>query len=450
MRIALVSDCYLPRLGGIETQVAGLAHALSQAGHEVCVFTTTAGIDKTTGVGSYDPQPEAVDGGSQTNAVNGATQTDAVNGDPQPGSRPRPQTDAVDDGAQTDAVNGGPLPGSRPRPQIRRLSLPLPAAMPFNPLAAKQLAAELPTFDVAHIHCSTVSPLARAAANTCVRLELPAVVTWHSVVSDAATVFRHFYPLKKWARAGLILTAVSGPAAAAIEDIANLPIEVLPNSIDSQPWLRVRSQSIASEDSRKSCADSPDSFDDSHRPYVPHPDELRPLRVVTACRLVRRKRVLALVKVVDAARERGAHIDLRIFGDGVLLPYLQHLRKRGFKVDLPGRVSAEQLAHAYQQSDLFISTVTKEAFGIAAMEAHACGLPVLYRKGSGICDSISDGEDGVAARSDEHLVSLLVELDRDRQRLRQLRAGALASQPLTWEHAVGVVTGFYWRAQDRV
>ncbi|TDW21870.1 glycosyltransferase family 4 protein [Kribbella kalugense] len=43
MRIALVSDCYLPRLGGIELQVHDLAVQLIRAGHDVTVFTVTDG-----------------------------------------------------------------------------------------------------------------------------------------------------------------------------------------------------------------------------------------------------------------------------------------------------------------------------------------------------------------------------------------------------------------------
>ena len=43
MRIALVSDCYLPRLGGIEMQVHDLAVHLRRAGHSVTVFTVTEG-----------------------------------------------------------------------------------------------------------------------------------------------------------------------------------------------------------------------------------------------------------------------------------------------------------------------------------------------------------------------------------------------------------------------
>ena len=42
-KIALVSDWYLPRVGGLEMQMHGLARALRALGHEVHVYTTTPG-----------------------------------------------------------------------------------------------------------------------------------------------------------------------------------------------------------------------------------------------------------------------------------------------------------------------------------------------------------------------------------------------------------------------
>ena len=41
MRIVHVTDCYLPRMGGIETQVADLVRHQSAAGHDVHVVTST-------------------------------------------------------------------------------------------------------------------------------------------------------------------------------------------------------------------------------------------------------------------------------------------------------------------------------------------------------------------------------------------------------------------------
>ena len=43
MRIAHVSDCYLPRVGGIERQIHDLAVRQQQRGHEVQIVTSVAG-----------------------------------------------------------------------------------------------------------------------------------------------------------------------------------------------------------------------------------------------------------------------------------------------------------------------------------------------------------------------------------------------------------------------
>ncbi|MCX6403501.1 MAG: glycosyltransferase [Actinobacteria bacterium] len=49
MRIVHISDCYLPRMGGIETQVSGLVEYQKSKGHEVFVLTLTPG-DKNAGI----------------------------------------------------------------------------------------------------------------------------------------------------------------------------------------------------------------------------------------------------------------------------------------------------------------------------------------------------------------------------------------------------------------
>ena len=50
LKIGLVSDCYVPRLGGIEMQVHDLARNLQLAGHDVVVITPTPGPDIVDGV----------------------------------------------------------------------------------------------------------------------------------------------------------------------------------------------------------------------------------------------------------------------------------------------------------------------------------------------------------------------------------------------------------------
>ena len=43
VKVAMLTDCYPPRLGGIESQVRDLSRQLVLAGHEVEVFTATTG-----------------------------------------------------------------------------------------------------------------------------------------------------------------------------------------------------------------------------------------------------------------------------------------------------------------------------------------------------------------------------------------------------------------------
>lgn len=54
-RVAHVTDAYLPRLGGIETQVSGLAAEQVAAGHQVHVLTRTAGPPPYAGAGGRGP-----------------------------------------------------------------------------------------------------------------------------------------------------------------------------------------------------------------------------------------------------------------------------------------------------------------------------------------------------------------------------------------------------------
>ncbi|MDO5719275.1 MAG: glycosyltransferase family 4 protein [Actinomycetaceae bacterium] len=364
MRIALVSDCYPPRLGGIESQVHGLAHALVQAGHDVSVLTAT---------------PEGDERGDRI------------------------------------SIDQGVL--------VRRLTINLPFDLPVNPFAEHILRSDLPRYDAVHIHTGIVSPFARMATDVCVSLGIPAIVTWHCMLSDAPW-YGLVNPIRDWARAGLILTAVSGPAAQHIEMLAHSQVVVstLPNLIDSEPWDSVRTS----------------------RPGLSH--TLSPLRVVTATRLTRRKRVLALADLIRTARSRGADLELHIFGDGPLRRRLTRNESSG--IICHGRVDADALAQAYANADVFVSPVVKEAFGIAALEARASGLPVIYRAGSGISEFITHATDGLRVSSDDEMAAALTMLSRHPARWERLQRGAMSGTTLTWQRGLGKYIRLYEAARS--
>jgi glycosyltransferase involved in cell wall biosynthesis len=177
LRIVHVSDCYLPRLGGIERQVHDLAAIQRGQGHEVQVVTSTAGA----------PPDE---------------------GDEVPVWRPRSRR----------SVGDGDL----------RYRWSLQARRPV-------LAGE---FDLVHIHASAFSPLAFLTAASTAEAGIPTVVTVHSLWAYAAPLFRAADVLTSWARWRLAWSAVSLIAATPLQRMVGpaVPVAILPNGVHTASW----------------------------------------------------------------------------------------------------------------------------------------------------------------------------------------------------------------------
>ncbi|MEP7369375.1 MAG: glycosyltransferase [Dermatophilaceae bacterium] len=182
MKIALLSDCYLPRLGGIEVQVHDLAERLIGRGHEVVVFTATQG---------------------------------------ERGER----------GGFVDEVDGV---------SVHRLALRLPFELPVNPLAPRLLRRQLVEggFDVAHIHMGVVSPFAVDCARVSTSLGLPTAMTWHCMLGSLEPVFRVAGQVRTWAARGVAMSAVSAVAAEPLQRLVGSSgvVNVLSNGIEVDRW----------------------------------------------------------------------------------------------------------------------------------------------------------------------------------------------------------------------
>jgi L-malate glycosyltransferase len=91
-----------------------------------------------------------------------------------------------------------------------------------------------------------------------------------------------------------------------------------------------------------------------------------------------------------------------------------------------GRV--EDVADVLRGADLFLLPTQSESFGLAALEAMACGVPVIATRAGGIPEVVVDGETGVLA--DPGAVDAMVEsalgLLKDSKRHERMRAAAVA------------------------
>lgn len=372
MKVALLSDCYLPRLGGIEVQTHDLAQQLIAAGHEVEVFTATPGP-----------------GGERHGVV---TVVDGVS--------------------------------------VHRLATRLPWDLPVNPWAPPELRRRLVSggFDVAHVQTGVVSPFAWDATRVTVGLGLPTALTWHCMLSGVAPLFRTARFVRRWAEAGVAMSAVSSVAAAQLRAIVGeeRQVGVLPNGIDVSRWA-----------------------------VGPVERKPGPLRLVTAMRLAARKRPVPLLEVVRRAEAlAGAgSLSLTILGEGPDRRRVEaHVRARDLSwVRLPGRVSRDELRAVYAASDVYLSPSRLESFGIAALEARTVGLPVIGRTGSGVGEFVRHGVNGFVVGGDTEMAHTIARLAADPAEASRMRAWNVEHPPeQDWPKVVGLAVREYQRAIGQV
>lgn len=182
LRIAHVSDCYSPRLGGIEVQVAELTRRQADAGHETHVITATRAHDQA------DP-------------------------DGRPGAGPR----------------------------VHRVAAAIPFELPIHPRASKHLNRLFDELepDVVHLHIGAVSPFAWCAARCAQRRGLPLVATVHSIWDPVTSgIYRLLDGGWRWSRWPLVLAPVSEAAAGPIRRVVDsgVIVDVVPNGLDLETW----------------------------------------------------------------------------------------------------------------------------------------------------------------------------------------------------------------------
>lgn len=170
-------------------------------------------------------------------------------------------------------------------------------------------------------------------------------------------------------------------------------IDVIPNFVDVAAF-RPRSS-----EARRAALASPGEL------LLVHMSNLRPIK--------RPHDVLATyLRVRESIPAR-----LVVLGDGPELPALRdRAQQAGVPVDFVGNQQdpSETLAAA----DLFLLTSETEGFGLAALEAMACGVPVVSSRCGGIEEVVRDGVDGVLAPVGriDLLAEACVELARHPQR----------------------------------
>ncbi len=159
-------------------------------------------------------------------------------------------------------------------------------------------------------------------------------------------------------------------------------------------------------------------------------DGLAPLRLVTVGRLAEPKNVQSLLRALSAVLEKHPSLYLDILGDGEYRPALEQLAltlQLSNHVTFHGNVSHAGVMQTLSQSHLFVFPSYREGFPKAALEAAACGLPVIATRTSVLPQLFQSG--GALLLDDpspEALASAILQLTADPARMA--RMGQLARQ----------------------
>jgi N-acetyl-alpha-D-glucosaminyl L-malate synthase BshA len=140
------------------------------------------------------------------------------------------------------------------------------------------------------------------------------------------------------------------------------------------------------------------------------------------------KRVKDVVRVFARIR-RAMPATLVMIGDGPdRLDAENEAHDLGVTQDVRFLGRLDSVATLLQSSDLFILPSQTESFGLAALEAMACGSPVVATRAGGLPEVIDDGVNGILepVGSVEAMGRRAVELLRDHERHEAMRAAAVS------------------------
>lgn len=138
-------------------------------------------------------------------------------------------------------------------------------------------------------------------------------------------------------------------------------------------------------------------------------------------------------------------VRLAMVGGG---PECEHIRPifDGTPTTFTGFLRGDELVSAMASADVLVFPSTSETFGLAPLEAMACGLPVVASMSGGLVDTLRDGVNALVHIPNDpiSIAERVRQLQRDPELVQRLRAGALAhAQARKWQETMDQLIHYY-------
>jgi N-acetyl-alpha-D-glucosaminyl L-malate synthase BshA len=205
------------------------------------------------------------------------------------------------------------------------------------------------------------------------------------------------------------------------------PIEVIPNFLDCTEYRRRPDSALRQE----LCPHGGDAL-------IVHMSNFRPV-----------KRIDSVVEVFRRVREE---VDARLLlvGDGPVRPEIeQQVQSAGLQDAVTFIGEEHDPVRWLSVADLFLLPSIQESFGLAALEAMACEVPVISSNVGGLPEIVRNGVTGYACYPDDLDGMARHALDLLRDQPRRLAMGQAAAAMVRTEYCVDRVVPLYEAAYAR-
>ena len=203
-------------------------------------------------------------------------------------------------------------------------------------------------------------------------------------------------------------------------------IEVIPNFVNTDLWKPVDSEHLR------------ERFAPEGEPVLIHASNFRPV-----------KRVTDVIRVFAQVRQ-SIPVKLVMVGDGPDRAEAERLcRELGFCDDVHFLGKQNGLVELFAAADLFIMPSQSESFGLSALEAMSCGLPVLSNSVGGLSELNMHGTTGYISEIGDidRMARYAIDLLTDERRYKRFSQAARerAESHFSAQDIVPVYEAFYER-----
>lgn len=262
--------------------------------------------------------------------------------------------------------------------EVEMMSYPLFEHQPYTLALATKMAtvAETENLDLLHVHYAIPHSISAILARESLKPKrrLPVITTLHGTDITLVGADRSYLPITRY---GIVqsdgVTAISHYLKQATKEIFQFEdITVIPNFVCQHDYRRHPVESLRRE------------LAPHDEPLLVHVSNFRPV-----------KRPVDCVEILARVLQKGLKTRLIMVGDGSERPNAEHRARCLGVADACVFVGKQpKIVDYLSASDVLLLPSEQESFGLAALEAMACELPVIASRVGGLPEVVDDGETG--------------------------------------------------------